>query len=194
MTTSRSSRRQKHYPYERGLGREQRRAAARERLHRYLDQVAAALRGHGFEVIRTHLGQGGDLEAVLSVTPAEPARRDLPPVLELSWAEDTGWAVSHHLISNTATPWRYLHTELVPDPARVARFLALVAEDSNDDAEVGMLYPAQFRFRGQPLQPVLDELARHTAAGEHTPSAPHPSARPSAPSCADGAGSSGRGG
>lgn len=163
MTTLQPTRRARHYPYERGRAREQRHRAARELLRGYLHQVAKTLSWHGFEVTHTELGESGDLEAVLTVTPTGPADRVLPPLLTLSWAEDTGWAVSHRLISTGATPWRYLHTELVPAPARVARFLALVAEDE----EVGMLYPAQFRLRGQPLRPVLDELARY--AGDRQP-------------------------
>jgi hypothetical protein len=69
-----------------------------------------------------------------------------------------GWSATHPLVDGPANPWRYLHLELVPAPAAVANFLgALVA----DGEQVGMPYPAQFRHRSQPLQPVIDALARH---------------------------------
>ncbi|MBO0877769.1 MAG: hypothetical protein J2P19_30705 [Pseudonocardia sp.] len=162
-------------------GREQRRNTARRLLANYLEAVAEALRADGLVVTDIRISPGPDLEAQLTLT--SPAGGDSPPAspgrIELSWAEDTGWSISHHLLGPPATPWRYLHIELAPSPATVARFVvatldyqpANAADDLDAEAylefevgDVGMLYPAQFRFRGQPLHQVIDALAPHNNA------------------------------
>jgi Family of unknown function (DUF6292) len=171
----------------------QRREHATGLLSRYLDQVASAVRAEGLTVVDARIRPGPDLEAQLQLRPTHhphtgaDTHSGVPtgaqhhngtagiPVsdcvhgtvepFELFWAEDTGWHIEHHLLGgpSQATPWRYLHTELVPAPAAVARFTAAVLAGINTIAdEIGMLYPAQFRFRSQPLGPVLDALARHT--------------------------------
>jgi hypothetical protein len=108
---------------------------------------------------------------------------EVAPVVELAWAEDTGWSVAHHLLGDTPTPWRYLHQRLVPDPVTVAIFLESVLTMVD---EVGMPYPAQFRYRAQPLQPVLDELARYCEresplANTYRPPVVSPEPRPDPP-------------
>lgn len=119
---------------------------------------------------RGNVGSNGDLPAS---TPYPDTPTDAPtdwvdrPLsgptspFELSWAEDTGWRVEHDLLGGPtgAAPWRYLHLELAPAPSVVARFAVAVLTGFDD---VGMPYPAQFRFRSQPLQPVIDALVRHT--------------------------------
>lgn len=159
------------HPADRGRQqrREQRREHAARLLSCYLRHVGSALRAEGFTISDARIGPGPDLEARLRVHRGEP--HDFPfdglldsPVdspFELFWAEDTGWRVEHHLLGGPtqAAPWRYLHLELVPAPSAVARFAAAVLTEFDD---VGMPYPAQFRFRSQPLQPVIDALARHS--------------------------------
>lgn len=179
------------YPADRGRRRQQRREHAARLLGRYLSQVTSALRAEGFTISDARISPGSDLEARLRVRLNEPhggrhsepsgvgssngkfsgARPHGGPVdglldgpvgspFELSWAEDTGWCVEHHLLGGPtqAAPWRYLHLELVPAPSAVARFAAAVLTDFD---HVGMPYPAQFRYRSQPLQPVIEALARH---------------------------------
>jgi hypothetical protein len=176
---------------DRGRRRQQRREHAARLLWRYLSQVASALGAEGFAISDARISPGPDLEAQLRVHPNEshggrhsqPVRggssgeqptgtkphggsvgglldRPVGSSFELSWAEDTGWRIEHHLLGGPteAAPWRYLHLELVPAPSAVARFTAAVLTDFDD---VGMPYPAQFRYRSQPLRPVIDALARH---------------------------------
>jgi hypothetical protein len=140
--------------------RQQRIVEARAHLRGYVDEVRRALASAGFLVHRAEAMGGDDLDALVEVT------IDASPVVELAWAEDIGWSVSHHLIGHTPTPWRYLHRELVPAPNAVVDFLHGVL-GSNDD--LGMIYPAQFRYRSQPIQSVIDALARYSGQGQRNP-------------------------
>jgi uncharacterized protein DUF6292 len=130
---------------------------ARRLLTDYLDQVAAALHREGLRVTGRRISTSPALEASLTTVPGRILAPAAPAAVELAWAEDTGWSISHRLIGTTATPWRYLHLDLLPSPDAVAQFA--VAVISNED-DCGMPYPAQFRFRSQPLRPVLETLAR----------------------------------
>jgi hypothetical protein len=128
----------------------------------YVDAVAAAVRAEGFTIVDIRIAAGPDLEACITVLGAQDhlaTGQRTDPKVDLAWAEDTGWSVAHHLLGTSASPWRYLHLELVPSPRTVAAFLTAVLANSDD---VGMPYPARFRFRNQSLQPVLDDLGRRT--------------------------------
>jgi hypothetical protein len=140
----------------------------------YLDAVAAAVRTKGFTVLDISVSAGQDLEACITVcgapnhvaTGQNGGGHDNGQNVKLAWTEDTGWSVvADHLLGASASPWRYLHLQLVPSPETVAEFLTAVLDNSD---EVGMHYPARFRFRNQPLQPVLDDLARHTPTTPHS--------------------------
>lgn len=157
MVESVSPRRWSQYPADGGRRRQRMREDAARLLAGYVDAVASALRAEGLSVADIRIGSGSDLGAELTLVPSDPERDGVPGRVELAWAEDTGWCLSHHLLGPEAAPWRYLHIELAPSPATVARFVAVTLHDRED---VGMLYPAQFRFRGQPIQPVIDALAR----------------------------------
>jgi hypothetical protein len=179
MTTWTSPPRSGQYRPERCLLRHKRRATASRVLAGYVDAVAAAVRTKGFTVLNISVSAGQDLEARITVCGApdhvatgqhsggQDNGQNSGQNVKLAWAEDTGWSVvADHLGGTSASPWRYLHLQLAPSPETVAEFLTAVLDNSD---EVGMLYPARFRFRNQPLQPVLDDLARHTPT---TPS-PH---------------------
>lgn len=160
MTESKYTAGRSQHAVDRGR-RQQRREAARL-LSTYLREVGKALRAEGLAVTHVRMRPGPDLEARLGVSPVDTAS-GLPARVELAWAEDTGWSIEHRLLGGPTggIPWRYLHLELVPAPKVVARFAINVFTSAED---VGMSYPAQFRFRGQPLQPVIDALARHSTA------------------------------
>jgi uncharacterized protein DUF6292 len=147
-------------PDERLARRRQRRDTAQRLLVGYLDAVAGALEQEGMRVIGRRANTSPALEGSLSIVPGHALVPGESSTLELAWAEDTGWSIAHRLIGTTTTPWRYLHMELVPAPSTVAQFVLAVLCNEDDS---GMLYPAQFRFRAQPLQPVIDALARRTA-------------------------------
>lgn len=49
----------------------------------------------------------------------------------------------------------------MPARSAVARFAAAVLTGLAEIGEPGMPYPAQFRLRSQPLQPVIDALGHH---------------------------------
>ncbi|MBO0848205.1 MAG: hypothetical protein J2P20_01975 [Pseudonocardia sp.] len=157
MVESVSPCRWSQYPADGGRRRQQLREAAARLLAEYVDAVASALRAEGLSVADVRIRPGSDLGAELTLVPADPLRDGVPGRVELAWAEDTGWCLSHHLLGPEAAPWRYLHIELAPSPETVARFVAATLYDRED---VGMLYPERFRFRGQPIQPVIDALAR----------------------------------
>lgn len=76
----------------------------------------------------------------------------------LSWTEDKGWSLSHSRFDRETTPPRYLRTSLVPIPSQLSKFLrARFAETREWKA-----CPASSRYRSQPLQPILDHLARYS--------------------------------
>jgi hypothetical protein len=175
--------------------RQQHRAAFQHRLHlrlaEYVDAVAVAVRALGFTVGDIHLRPSPDLDAAITVGRGPDPMRDggdpkVPERIGLAWAEDVGWSVTYPDTSTADTSTsaaeggtakdmvRYLHLDLVPSPETVAGFLVAVLLDGGD---VGMPYPATFRLRSQPLQPVLDALERHT----HTASAPLTTPSASAP-------------
>jgi hypothetical protein len=134
-------------------------------LSDYVDAVAVALRALGFAVRAIQRAPGPDLEISLSVgrgpDPAlEGGESQVPDEVELAWAEDTGWSVTYPGWDTVPGLTRYLHLDLAPSPDAVAQFLAAVLLDGDN---VGMPYPASFRLRSQPLRPVLDALAHHTA-------------------------------
>lgn len=170
MAESVSPRRWSQYPADGGRRRQRLRDDAVRLLAEYVDAVASALRAEGLSVVDVRIGPGSDLGAELTLVPAGPERDGLPRRVELAWAEDTGWCLSHHLLGPAAAPWRYLHIELAPSPATVARFVAVTLHDRED---VGMLYPAQFRFRGQPIQPVIDALSRQVGPAHPTGGEPN---------------------
>jgi hypothetical protein len=165
--------------------RQQRREALQHRLVKYLDAVAVAVRTLGFTVRGVRFGTSPDLEATITVGRGPDPTRDggqprVPEKLELAWAEDLGWSVTHPQSdtadSVTDSVTRYLHLDLVPSPEMVAGFLLAVLLDGGD---VGLPYPGPFRLRSQPLQPVLDALDRHThrnqpAAVVERPASPTP--------------------
>jgi hypothetical protein len=128
-----------------------------ELLTGYLAAVADALRVEGFGVTHSRVEPGPLLHARLTLTPVEPSP-GRPARITLAWAEDTGWSVTHSRLRATPTPWRYLHSRLIPSPVAVATFVILVLTDTED---LAMLYPAQFRRHTQPLRPVIDALAEH---------------------------------
>jgi len=161
MSQQNPARRWSQYPPERARDRQLRRETATRLLADYLNRVSLALRDIGFNVTEVQLGAGPDLEARITLGAGTGEFAGVPAGGELAWAEDVGWSATHPLLDSPANPWRYLHLELVPAPAAVANFLgALVA----DGEQVGMPYPAQFRHRSQPLQPVIDALARRAVA------------------------------
>jgi len=156
------------YPPEHGHRRQQRREAAVRRLSDYLDAVSVAVRTLGFVVRAIQLGPGPDLEArVLVGTGLDGGQSEVPEEVELAWAEDVGWSVTHPVLDTPGSPTRYLHIDLAPSPDVVAEFLSAVLLDGGD---AGMPYPARFRLRSQPLQPVLDALCRHTSHAGPRPS------------------------
>jgi len=161
--------------------RQQRREALQHRLVEYLDAVAVAVRTLGFTVGGIRFGIGPDLDATITVGRGPDPIRDggqprVPEKLELAWAEDLGWSVTHPESDTAETVTRYLHLDLVPSPDTVAGFLVAVLLDGDD---VGLPYPGPFRLRSQPLQPVLDALDRHArrdgaAAVVERPASPTP--------------------
>ena len=172
--------------------RQQHRAAFQHRLQlclaEYVNAVAVAVRALGFTVGDIHLSPNPDLGAAFTVGRGPDPTRDgghplVPEQVELAWAEDAGWSVTvprpdtdTALDTDTAGGVvRYLHLELVPPPDAVAGFVAAVLLDGEG---VGMPYPAAFRLRSQPLQPVLDALARHSPTANPTPSAAAPKPAP----------------
>ena len=151
--------------------REQRRALraqAMARLSAYLDAVTDALAEHGWQVARCALSSDRDLEAELDLRPVEPTNLEpgLAQPIQVRWEEDTGWCVSHHLLGPRTPALRhYMHTQLAPPPEQAAEFITAVLTPRQDPydpdfAWPGMPYPAQFRFRSQPLAPVVDALER----------------------------------
>jgi hypothetical protein len=151
---------------------------ARSSLRAYVETVVELLRAAGYLVISHQMAAGRELDAWIDVvlprgTPARPgdgadrAGNDMSAGwsgepgcgIRLRWTEDTGWSISHRLLAHTATPWRFWHLDLVPDPRTVVRFMANVL--ANDD-DTGMRYPEQFRYHGQSLRPVIDKLAHYT--------------------------------
>jgi Family of unknown function (DUF6292) len=151
------------------------RAAAVVALTDYLAAVANALRAEGFQTTHSRVEPGPILHARLTAVPSGPAG-DRPARVTLAWAEDTGWSVTHSRLRGTASPWRYLHSRLVPAPAAVAAFVTLVITDTED---LAMLYPAQFRRHTEPVRLVLDALAEHgcTAPQVSTDPFDHPESR-----------------
>jgi Family of unknown function (DUF6292) len=141
----------------RDAGPEPERSTAIALLTDYLAAVADALRVEGFRVTHSRVEPGPLLHARLTLTPVEPGS-DRPARITLAWAEDTGWSITHSRLRTTPTPWRYLHSRLIPLPVAVAAFVTLVLTDTED---IAMLYPAQFRRRTQPLRPVIEALAEH---------------------------------
>lgn len=144
--------------------RQQRREALHHRLVEYLNAVAVAVRTFGFTVSDIHLGPGPDFDADMTVGPGPDPTHDgghpaVPEQVQLAWAEDVGWSVTLPGPDPTESVVRYLHLDLVPPPKAVAGFLAAVLLDGDG---VGMPYPATFRLRSQPLQPVLEALNRHS--------------------------------
>jgi hypothetical protein len=137
----------------------------------YVAAVATALDTGGFPVTQIRMGSGPGLHARLTLTPIDPRSPGIPATITLAWAEDIGWAFSHFL--PTHTRWRYLHRELAPSPATVAGFVVLVLTHHDDTS---MLHPARFSHHGQPLQPVIDALARRTAPAR-TPASAAPATR-----------------
>lgn len=87
----------------------------------------------------------------------------MPEQVQLAWAEHVGRSVAFPGPDTDEWVIRYLHLDLVPPPGAVAGFLAAVLLDGDG---VGMPYPATFRLRSQPLNPVLEALVpvRATAA------------------------------
>jgi hypothetical protein len=188
------------FPPQQVQRRQQRREALQHRLRHglveYLDAVAVAVRTLGFALRGVALGPGPDLDATITVGRGpDPTREggqpEVPEELELAWAEDTGWSVTHPGLQTAPgtveSVTRYLHLDLVPTADTVAGFLVAVLLDGGD---VGMPYPAGFRLRSQPLQPVLDALDRHTHPASPTPSTtpslttPSPSGSPRSPAYA----------
>jgi hypothetical protein len=88
--------------------------------------------------------------------------------------------VSHHLLgAHTPARHHYLPTELVPAPTQVARFIDGVLAPTPDPYDpgltwVGRPYPTLFRYRGQPLGPVIDDLDRAVATTHDAPGHPDP--------------------
>jgi hypothetical protein len=153
------------YPSTRGLSREIRVATARSRLRDYLDAVCDELHAAGFHA-KISVEPGSFLDAQITVThtphrTAVASHLDALVTVQLAWAEDIGWSASHPGIRSGPTPWRFLHVDLAPPPSMVVGFLLGVL---NDVDTFGMLYPAQFRYRSQPVQPVIDKLTAATAA------------------------------
>lgn len=142
-------------PRQRGRDAGPERSTAIALLTDYLAAVADALRVEGFRVPHSRVVPGPLLHARLTLTPVEPGS-DRPARITLAWAEDTGWSITHSGLRATPTPWRYLHSRLIPPPVAVAAFVTLVLTDTE---EIAMLYPAQFRRHTQPLRPVIDALA-----------------------------------
>jgi hypothetical protein len=144
-------------------GREERRRAWRDTAARslsaYLDAVITALAAEGFTCRQVRIGSGNELHARVSLVPTDPSLPGLPKTITLCWSECTGWSMTHSLLRSSPSRWRYLHSRLVPSPAAVAGFVALVL----DVEDIAMLYPAQFRHHSQPLAPVIDALAEHAA-------------------------------
>jgi hypothetical protein len=102
----------------------------------------------------------------------------VPEQVQLAWSEDVGWSVTFPGPDPDTAEGvvRFLHLDLVPPPEAVAGFLAAVLLDGGD---VGMPYPATFRLRSQPLQPVLEALNRHSPATTGPrPSTPTPTTTP----------------
>lgn len=130
-------------------------------LRDYVSAVAAALRLDGFVARHIRVGPGPDLAARITLVPTEPTSPGTPATITLAWAEDAGWSMTHSKLRTSPTPWRYLHSRLVPSPAGVAGFVSLVLDDADD---IMMLYPAQFGRRGQPLEPLIAELAARVPA------------------------------
>lgn len=107
-------------PSTRCSARQQRLETVRLHLRGYLDAVCCALCAAGFWIPCADIAPNGDLDAQLTVTCGGA------PAVRLAWAEDVGWSVSHLLLGDTPTPWRYLHWELVPLPPTVVEFLRSV--------------------------------------------------------------------
>lgn len=149
------------YPSTHRLARELRLAEARTYLRDYLREVRDALSEHGCTVLSTTITLGSYLDARFSVEiaagPRDRGEESSGSRCELVWAEDEGWSVSHPRFATGVTPWRYLHASLVPEPLEVVRFLLAAVSDTEDC----MVYPARFRYRSEPLQPVIDQLARY---------------------------------
>jgi hypothetical protein len=158
MSQQKPAHRWSQYPPERARDRQLRRDTAARLLADYLDRVSLAVRAMGFSVTDVQLGTGADLEARIILGAGTGEFAGAPAGAELAWAEDVGWSATHPLLDSPANPWRYLHLELVPSPDAVANFLGALIVDGE---QVGMPYPAQFRHRSQPLQPVIDALTRH---------------------------------
>jgi hypothetical protein len=77
--------------------------------------------------------------------------------VELEWAEDTGWSVSHSSFVPDPSAWRFCETALVPAPSVVARFV----RDALASPQTAQRYPTRFRHRSQPLRVVIDQLGEH---------------------------------
>jgi hypothetical protein len=144
------------------------RAAAVVALTDYLAAVGNALRTEGLQTTHSRVEPGPILHARLTAVPGGPAG-DRPARVTLAWAEDTGWSVTHSRLRGTASPWRYLHSRLVPAPAAVAAFVTLVITDTED---LAMLYPAQFRRHTEPVRLVLDALAGQGFTAPQVPTDP----------------------
>lgn len=149
-------------------GRDLQLALAHAHLRDYVRAVSGALEANGCIAVATLIPLGDCFGAQRSITAcaelgsaSELDERNRACGTEavrsvLSWAEDEGWSASHCCIAASAAPRRYLHSSLVPEPAEVARFV----RDTLTDPEAGTVYPARFRDRGQPLGPVLEQLAQ----------------------------------
>lgn len=150
-------------------------------LTSYLDNVTGALAAHGWRVESSSLTSRHGLEAELLLRPCDSRLADGHPV-RVRWEEDTGWCVSHHLLGAQSPPLcHYLPTKLVPSPTEAARFIAGALSPTADPydpdfAWVGMPYPTHFRYRSEPLAPVLEDLERVVVASNRNVP-PHPGPR-----------------
>lgn len=135
----------------------------------YLDSVAAELAGRGIPLLDSQVQARPLLSGRIRLARQRHRRGVGRCRVVLTWAEDQGWAAMLHPpgrgVDEPALPWRFLHLDLVVDPATVANFTAALLRGD----ELGMPYPAQFRHRGAYLPAVITKLIEHTSVPEAAP-------------------------
>jgi len=161
--------------------RQQHRAAFQHRLHLRLAEYVDASRSRSGPWVSLsadiHLAQGPTSTPYHSWTGARShPRRAVTHCARAGPAglgRGRGWSVTsrtrHRRRVRTPTPpgmWCVLHLELAPTPGAVAGS----GRGSARWDDVGMPYPARFGSASQPLQPVLDALARHSPTPSTTTS------------------------
>ncbi|MDQ3990525.1 MAG: DUF6292 family protein, partial [Actinomycetota bacterium] len=130
-------------------------------LAAYLDAVAAAINRRAIAVAGVQTSTEGQISGRIQLV-RQRTRRPRAAV-ELRWSESTGWeAALRPIRGQPATPWRFLHADLTPQPDCVASF----ADGLLRGEDLGMLYPARFHAAGTDLTDLTARLTRAAAEGE----------------------------